>query len=90
MTGTLFCVAAAWLAAGPIASAQERFWLRYRTSRQPFRHLRSYRGERMDATAEPPRGVRLPRFASPKPYFAKWDTPMAPAGHVWLAFDRSS
>ncbi len=42
----------------------------------------------MALTTNPPPGVALPKLNAP-PYFARWTTPMDPAGGRWLCFDRT-
>jgi hypothetical protein len=73
LAGTLFA-ATAW--------AQSEQWLQYHTSNDP----RSYHS--LQLTTNPPPGVALPKLNAP-PYFARWTTPMDPAGGRWMCFDRS-
>ena len=76
------------LAVSASAIAQQVQWLRYREKDSRDRTVLA----RLMTTAqtETPRGVARPQFTSPRPLFAKWVTPMVPAGHVWLAFDGST
>ena len=39
-------------------------------------------------TTNPPPGVALPKLKAPA-YFARWETPMDPAGGRWMCFDRT-
>jgi len=64
------------------AFAQSEQWLEYHTSNDG----RAY--HQMELTTNPPPGVALPRLNAP-PYFARWKTPMDPAGGRWLCFDRT-
>jgi hypothetical protein len=74
LAGLLLAAAAAW--------AQPEQWLQYHTSNDP----RSYHS--LELTTNPPPGVALPKLNA-RPYFARWKTPMDPAGGRWLCFDRS-
>ena len=62
--------------------AQPEQWLEYHTSTDG----RAY--HQMELTTNPPPGVTLPKLNSP-PYFARWATPMDPAGGRWLCLDRT-
>jgi len=64
------------------AFAQSEQWLEYHTSNDG----RAY--HQMQLTTNPPPGIALPKLNAP-PYFARWETPMDPAGGRWLCFDRS-
>ena len=70
----LLVAAAAW--------AQPEQWLVYHTSDdgRVFRQL--------ELTTNPPPGVALPKLNA-APYFARWATPMDPAGGRWMCFDRA-
>ena len=69
------------IVAGP-AWAQSEQWLEYHTSNDG----RAY--HQVELTTNPPPGVALPKLNA-APYFARWETPMDPAGGRWLCFDRS-
>ncbi len=74
LAGMLVAAATAW--------AQPEQWLEYHTSNDG----RVF--HQMELTTNPPPGVALPKLNAP-PYFARWKTPMDPAGGRWLCFDRS-
>ena len=64
------------------AFAQPEQWLEYHTGTEG----RAY--HQMKLTTNPPPGVALPKLNAP-PYFARWLTPMDPAGGRWLCLDRT-
>jgi hypothetical protein len=64
------------------AWAQSEQWLEYHTSNDP----RAYHSIQLTTNAPP--GVALPKLNG-TPYFARWKTPMDPAGERWLCFDRT-
>lgn len=64
------------------AFAQSEQWLEYHTSNDG----RAYHW--MELTTNLPPGVALPKLNA-QPYFARWLTPMDPAGGRWLCFDRT-
>ncbi len=72
-----------------VALAQGEQWLQYRSATE----ARQIVGDMSYLFKEPisskPEGIDLPDFASDAPLFALWETPMAKAGQVWLAFDKS-
>jgi len=72
----------AGLLAAATVWAQPEQWLEYHTSDdgRVFHQL--------ELTTNPPPGVALPKLNA-TPYFARWKTPMDPAGERWLCFDRS-
>jgi hypothetical protein len=69
---------------------QEAEWLQYRWAQQPHMQLPMVGRVNVELSGEPPKGVALPALSANEPLFAQWETPMAPAGHLWLAIDRSS
>jgi hypothetical protein len=73
-------LAGMFLAAG--AWAQPEQWLEYHTGSE----MLSYK--QITVTTNPPPGVALPKLNS-APFFARWRTPMDPAGGRWLCLDRS-
>ena len=75
--------------AATIAHAQGEQWLNYHKSPQTPEMLGWAGGSPLAALAEQPEGVDLPEFKAEDPLFAKWSTPMVPAGYLLLAFDRS-
>lgn len=78
------------LAAGGTASAQESQGLKYRTSANAETVIGSTPGQCLEATFTKPEGLALPKMKSARPVFAKWKTPMVPAGFLWLALDSST
>ena len=64
------------------ALAQSEQWLEYHTSNDG----RAY--HQMELTTNPPPGIALPKLNA-RPYFARWLTPMDPAGGRWLCLDRT-
>lgn len=77
----------AWLVAvglslATTAMAQKEQWLRYYTSSDG----RSY--QYIELTTNAPAGLKLPQLNA-APYFARWLTPLDPAGGRWMCFDRS-
>ncbi len=81
-------VARRWLALSLVglaatALAQKEQWLEYHTSRNG----RGYRW--LDLTKQAPTNLVLPKLNG-EPYFARWATPMDPAGGRWLCFDRKT
>ena len=68
-----------WLAR---RSRQSEQWLEYHTGTEG----RAY--HQMELTTNPPPGIALPKLNA-SPYFARWLTPMDPAGGRWLCFDRT-
>jgi len=64
------------------AWAQSEQWLEYHTSNDG----RAY--HQIEVTTNAPPGVALPKLNG-TPYFARWKTPMDPAGGRWLCFDRT-
>jgi hypothetical protein len=64
------------------AFAQSEQWLEYHTGTE----ARAY--QTMKLTTNAPPGVALPKLNAP-PWFARWLTPMDPAGGRWLCFDRT-
>jgi len=76
--------------AATVTQAQEAQRLQYRADGQIEKSLGVYAEVRVRAEPSPPAGVALPKFAGDRPLFAKWITPMVPAGHLWLALDQSA
>ena len=77
---TQFILAATVLAQA--AFAQSETWLEYHTGAEG----RAYQS--IQLTTLPPTGVALPKLNA-RPYFARWLTPMDPAGGRWLCLDRT-
>lgn len=72
----------AGLLAAATAFAQKEQWLEYHTGGDSL----SYHPITLTTNAPP--GIRLPKLNAP-PYFARWITPMDPAGGRWLCLDRT-
>jgi len=70
------------------AGEQEQ-WLAYRSSAESETVVGGTPGQTLELSDSKPAGVKLPAFASAHPLFAKWKTPMAPAGFLWVALDRT-
>src|SRR5208282_1409091 len=85
-TGMIMKLSIKWMLAGVMlagtAFAQNEQWLEYHTGTES----RAYHS--LQLTTNPPPGVALPPLNG-RPYFARWLTPMDPAGGRWLCFDRS-
>ncbi|MGD1083376.1 MAG: hypothetical protein ABSA47_01345 [Verrucomicrobiota bacterium] len=64
------------------ASGQTEQWLQYRTGGEN----RAY--QQIQLTTNPPPGVALPKLNAP-PWFARWATPMDPAGGRWICLGRT-
>jgi hypothetical protein len=79
---SIFAVLA--LAVARSAFAQPEQWLTFHTADPDA--PRNY--VRVELTTNAPAGVALPKFNA-TPYFARWVTPMDPAGGRWLCLDRS-
>ena len=79
----------AWSLLAVPAQAQQQQWLGYRTSEDAWRILGKTPGQKLELITKGPEGVSLPQFVAADPIFAKWKTPMVPAGWVWVVLDRS-
>ena len=64
------------------AWAQPEQWLEYHTGAEQLAY------KLIEGTTNPPPGVALPKLNA-APFFARWKTPMDPAGGRWLCLDRS-
>ncbi len=82
VTGLGKWITLAGLVLATTALAQSEQWLEYHTSAEG----RAY--HQMELTTNPPPGVALPKLNAP-PWFARWQTPMDPAGGRWLCLDRT-
>lgn len=78
MNGLALCGAAI----ATTALAQKEQWLEYRTSREGHGY------QFVQLTTNPPPDVALPKLNGPA-WFARWTTPMDPAGGRWLCLDRT-
>lgn len=72
------------------AAAQDEQWLQYQSSRDSWQVVGDLATSNPTVTAEKPRGVELPNFTCDEPLFARWPSPMAAGGGLWLAFDHES
>ena len=70
-----------------VAGAGAPQWLRYHTHREAKRIVRDMSSVNVKVIAEAPKGLKLPAFKHAEPLFAKWATPMAKGGFVWMALD---
>jgi hypothetical protein len=70
------------MAAATTALAQPEQWLQY----HPRGEGRGYRW--LEITSNAPPNVVLPKLSGPA-YFARWTTPLDPAGGRWMCFDRT-
>ncbi len=80
-----FVTWAAVVAAGGLAldaPAQPEQWLQYKTGPESMGYTW------IDLSTNPPPNVALPKL-NPRPYFARWVTPLDPSGGRWLCFDRA-
>ncbi len=88
-TKFVLCVVTVLLAGA--ACAEEPQWLQYRFSRNQAAFTRYGIGiSRAELTERAPRAVRLPKFSSEDPLFARWKTPMVKRGYLLVAFDRTA
>lgn len=72
-----------------MTQAQDEQWLQYRFS-QDARSVQSGLGlKSINLERSRPEGVKVPQFKGRQPLFGKWITPMAKAGFLWFALDRS-
>jgi len=72
------------------ARAQDEQWLQYHTSRQAWRIVGDMGASNPKVVSEKPQGVQLPDFKCNDPFFARWSSPMAASGGLWMAFDRQN
>jgi len=71
------------------AWAQGEQWLQYRWSRMGEADYGGGSYQKLELVGVRPAGVGLPEFKSSEPLFAKWTSPLARNGYLWLALDRS-
>jgi hypothetical protein len=70
--------------------AQDEQWLQYRCT-QDARSTMSGLGMRgVELAKARPQDLKTPQFKDAQPFFGKWTTPMAKAGFLWFALDRST
>ena len=70
--------------------AQQEQWLGYHSMRKAYEVLGNVYWRYLELSSARPEGLQLPSFESEEPFFAKWSSPMAKRGHLWIALDRSS
>ncbi|MHC4544438.1 MAG: hypothetical protein ACYTDW_13840 [Planctomycetota bacterium] len=73
-----------------LAEAQDRQLLEYSSSREASRIIGSLSRKYLEVTYKLPQDIELPEFESREPLLYRWPTPMAKAGGLWIALDRSS
>ncbi len=76
-------------ASASVALAQGEQWLQYRSAAEARQIVGDMNYLFKEPTTSKPEGIDLPDFASDAPLFVLWETPMAKAGKVWLAIDKS-
>jgi len=69
--------------------AQDEQWLQYRSSQDPRSMVSGLGARGFDLQKSRPEGLKVPSFKDKQPLFGKWVTPMAKAGFLWFALDRS-
>jgi hypothetical protein len=72
------------------AGAQEEQWLQYHSEREAYQIIGDMTMVRPTSVSGKPEDVQLPEFKAAEPYFAKWSTPMAKDGYLWMALDQTS
>jgi len=72
------------------APAQDEQWLQYHSERQAWRIVGDMGASNPKVVSEKPQGVELPDFKCDDPFFARWSSPMAASGGLWMAFDRQN
>ncbi len=69
--------------------AQDEQWLQYHSSREAGQILGGMGQKILELSAEQPLGVKLPQFKGQNQFFAKWSTPMAKSGFLWISLDKT-
>jgi len=72
------------------APAQDEQRLQYHSARQAWRIVGDMGASNPKVVSEEPEGVELPDFKCNDPFFARWSSPMAASGGLWMAFDRQN
>jgi len=81
LTGLLFFSSAAFA---------EQQWLQYRNARDADKQVPELKSRYFEPTSKAPDGVALPEFAGDsRPLFFNWESPMAAAGCIHVAFERT-
>jgi len=76
--------------AGGLLEGAEQQWLQYRFSREPHRQGVSVSAAQADFDGAVGDDLERPDLAADDARLCRWQTPMAEAGFIWLAVDRSS
>ena len=71
------------------AAAEGEQWLQYRSSADPSARDASGGYAQLELVSPLPADLVLPKLVSDKPILARWKTPMAPAGFLWVLLDQS-
>ena len=74
---------------GSSAFGQEEQWLSYRSSADTYQETGGTSSRQIEVSAGPPAGLTCPKFVG-QPIFARWTSPLAKSGGVWMAIDKSS
>ena len=86
----MYATVAAVLAgfSGVLSGAQQEQWLSYHTSPEAYPQVGDMRMRQLKLVTDKPELVDVPEFKNDTPLFAKWNSPMAKGGFLWMAFDR--
>ncbi len=73
-----------------LSGAEEEIWLSYHTDPDTQRLLgyEDIGNQGLKILTDAPAEVKLPEFKSQSPLFAKWKSPMAKGGFLWVALDQ--
>ena len=75
---------------GQFVGAEELQWLQYHSSNQARQIIGDIGTQYIKLDDNKPEGVELPEFKSSEPIFAKWKSPMANDGFIWMALDQTN
>ncbi|MBN2182387.1 MAG: hypothetical protein JW715_10775 [Sedimentisphaerales bacterium] len=78
------------IASAVIAGAQDEQWLQYHSAREISLIGFSSGTQSLEFVNEKPADMESPQFKSDEPVFAKWSSPMANGGSLWVALDRTN
>ena len=71
------------------AWGQQVQWLKYHSDREAY-SIASFTGyQSLTINEEKPKDIELPEFMDEKPLFARWFSPLAKDGFLWIALERS-
>jgi hypothetical protein len=70
--------------------AQDEQWLQYRSSQDASAVVGGIGRTEIKLSTTVPPDLSVPKFKDSKPLYGKWMTPMAKAGFLWLALERST